>query len=163
MSAIEWLERNAPGFANLSRDERELIMHFSLLWSLFEGDVLNASAGVKSIEQAVAIWNERGLITQQTFSGQLAYFRDRYYANGAFTDRFDHLHLDRSGNPQVVLDVLSGGTTEPEKVACALLIIVLRFRNNLFHGEKWAYELRGQKENFTHANTILMRVIELAR
>lgn len=52
MSAIKWLEGNAPGFANLSQDERDLIMQFSLLWSLFEGEVVNLYASVKAIEQA---------------------------------------------------------------------------------------------------------------
>jgi hypothetical protein len=33
-------------------------------------------------------------------------------------------------------------------------------RNNLFHGAKWAYGLRDQRENFTHANTVLMRLLE---
>ena len=33
-------------------------------------------------------------------------------------------------------------------------------RNNLFHGAKWAYELRGQRDNFTHANCILMRMLD---
>tara|TARA_B100000614_G_scaffold111617_1_gene100153 strand:- start:1007 stop:1162 length:156 start_codon:yes stop_codon:yes gene_type:complete len=41
-----------------------------------------------------------------------------------------------------------------------VLIIVWRFRNNLFHGEKWAYQLQGQLSNFTHANAVLMRLLE---
>ena len=41
-----------------------------------------------------------------------------------------------------------------------MLIIVWRFRNNLFHGEKWAYQLQGQLSNFTHANAVLMRLLE---
>ena len=47
------------------------------------------------------------------------------------------------------------------EVAAALLIIVYRFRNNLLHGVKWAYEIRGQFENFRHANAVLMQAIEL--
>ena len=57
--------------------------------------------------------------------------------------------------------VLAGETSEPEEIAAAVLIIVYRFRNNLFHGVKWSYELQGQLENFTHANTALMQAIEL--
>ena len=34
-------------------------------------------------------------------------------------------------------------------------------RNNLFHGEKWLHKLPEQRENFTYANTVLMRAIEL--
>jgi hypothetical protein len=42
----------------------------------------------------------------------------------------------------------------------AFLMIVGRLRNDLFHGKKWAYELRDQRENFTHANGVLMRILE---
>ena len=41
-----------------------------------------------------------------------------------------------------------------------VMMIVWRFRNNLFHGEKWAYQLQGQHANFTHANAVLMRLLE---
>ena len=51
--------------------------------------------------------------------------------------------------------------TDPWEVVAVVLIIVYRYRKNLFHGVKWSYELRGQLENFMHANTILMQGIEL--
>lgn len=57
--------------------------------------------------------------------------------------------------------MLKGETTDVADVAAVLLIIVYRFRNHLLHGLKWAYEIRGQFENFTHANAVLMRAIEL--
>ena len=40
MSPIDWLEKNASGFSNLSTIEINAIMHFSLLWGLFEGKIL---------------------------------------------------------------------------------------------------------------------------
>lgn len=35
------------------------------------------------------------------------------------------------------------------------------YRKQPVHGEKWAYQLRDQLENFTHANSVLMRAIRL--
>lgn len=163
MSAIPWLEQYAPGFSGLSAAERSLLMDFALLWSLFEGEVLNSAASVNTIDQAVQRWNQAGLLSPQTFAAAAGYFRERYYAHGAFTYRFDHLHLERSGNPQVVRNVLSGLDSAPESIASALLIIAYRYRNNLFHGEKWAYQLQEQEQNFSHANDMLMRAIELNR
>lgn len=163
MSAISWLEQHAPGFSGLSVAERGLLMDFALLWSLFEGEVLNTVASVNTIKQAVQRWNQAGLLSPQTFATAAGYFRERYYADGAFTHRFDHLHLERSGNPQVVRKVLSGQDSAPDSIASALLIIAYRYRNNLFHGEKWAYQLQEQEQNFTHANEMLMRAIELNR
>jgi hypothetical protein len=99
MSAIPWLEQHAPGFFGLSATERSLLMDFALLWSLFEGEVANLAASVNTIEQAVRRWDQAGLLSPQTFAAAAGYFRERYYADGTFTDRFDHLHLERSGNP----------------------------------------------------------------
>lgn len=42
-------------------------------------------------------------------------------------------------------------------------MIIWHFRNNLFHSEKWAYQLQGQHANFTHANAVLMRLLERHR
>jgi hypothetical protein len=163
MGVLEWLERSAPGFADLSADERNRVMHFCLLWSLFEGEVLAFSCSVDSIEQAVQRWKQGGALMTSMFESELEYFRDRYFQNGAPTYRFQHLHLEKSRNPQVVPDVLGRRVDDPDRVAVALLIIVFRYRNNLFHGEKWTYELRDQDQNFAHANAILMRAIELNR
>ena len=138
-------------------------MHFSLLWSLFEGEALNTAASVNMIEQAVQRWSGAGVLSPQTFAAEVGYFKERYYSNGAFTYRFDHLHLERSGNPQVVRNFLSGQDAAPASAASTLLIIVFRYRNNLFHGEKWAYQLQEQEQNFSHANDVLMRAIELNR
>ena len=41
-------------------------------------------------------------------------------------------------------------------MVAVILIVIYRFRNNLFHGVKWEYELRGQLDNFNHANQVLM-------
>ena len=57
--------------------------------------------------------------------------------------------------------MLKGETADIAEIAAGLLIIVFRFRNNLLHGVKWAYQIQGQLENFCHANAVLMRAIEL--
>lgn len=161
MTIIDWLDRYAPGLRALSPQERDAITHFFLLWTMFEARVLKTHASAKSIIEASRQWAGDGLLTVDTFGQELAYFRDRYVAYGAFTHHFGHLHLRRNDAPILVKKVLDGEDVEPEEVAAAALIIVYRFRNNLFHGVKWSYELQGQLENFMHANTILMQAIEL--
>jgi len=138
-------------------------MQFSLLWSLFEAEVLNADANADAIVRTVQRWNRAQTLTPQIFAIEADYFKRRYYADGQFTYHFAHLHLERSGHFQVVQNVLSGKDATPSSIAAATLIIVFRYRNNLFHGEKWAYELRDQNQNFAHANEVLMRAIELNR
>ncbi len=161
MNTIDWLEKYAPGFQALSDEERQAITEFSFLWSLFEAKALNEHGNVNAIVESAEEWARTGQLTADTFGGELAYFRDRYVADGAFTCHFEHLHLRQNDALNLVQKVLKGEDAEPEEVAAAMLIIVYRFRNNLFHGVKWSYELQGQLENFMHANTVLMRAIEL--
>ena len=161
MSVNTWLEQHASGYQELQSDERLAILHFSLLWSLFEAEVLTRNGGVDSIAEAVNQWERKGLLTQEIFGQQIKYFRRRYCVNGKFTYDFMQLHLCRSGSPELVKEVLRNEDANAERVATAILIIVYRIRNNLFHGEKWSYGLRGQLENFNHANAALMKAIEL--
>ncbi len=57
--------------------------------------------------------------------------------------------------------VLSGVDEDATSQVAALLIIVYRLRNNLFHGQKWTYKLAGQLQNFTHANAVLIKALEV--
>jgi hypothetical protein len=63
------------------------------------------------------------------------------------------------GHPPNV--VLKEKETSIGALVSALLIIVLRYRNNFFHGIKWAYGLRDQLNNFNNANLLLMKMIEI--
>ena len=161
MNRSDWLERYAPGLQALTPGERDAITHFSFLWTMFEARVLSTRASANAIVEASQRWAGNGLLAADTFGQEVAYFRDRYFADGEFTYHFTHLHLRRSDAPALVKKVLAGEATEPEEISAAVLIIVYRFRNNLFHGVKWSYELQGQLENFTHANAALMQAIEL--
>ena len=128
---------------------------------MFEARVLEVCASVRGIIEASRRWASNGLLAADRFGEELGYFRDRYVADGRVTHHFDHLHLRQNDAPALVKNVLVGEKTEPEEIAAAVLIIVYRFRNNLFYGVKWSYELQGQLENFTYANSALMRAIEL--
>ena len=54
--SMQWLLANAPGFNNLSEDERNAIVNFSLLWSLFEARILNNSGSSNRICNVVDAW-----------------------------------------------------------------------------------------------------------
>ena len=161
MNAVEWLQTYAPGFHALSDDERQAITEFSFLWSLFEAKSLNERGSANAIVESANRWAVSGQLTEDWFSCELAYFRDRYVADGKFTHHFYHLHLRKNDAPDLVKKVLNREDAEPEEIAAAVLIIVYRFRSNLFHGVKWSYALQGQLDNFEHANTALMQAIEL--
>ena len=57
--------------------------------------------------------------------------------------------------------VISGQSNDDCEILSAILIIVLRLRNNLFHGNKWSNGIQGQLENFRNSNNVLMAVMTL--
>lgn len=158
--AIKWLKARAPGFNNLTQEEQDAIADFSLLWSLFECRILNTEGSARAICNAVEGWHRSGAMSPDLFDHEIAYFRNRYHSNGRFTAHFDGLRLRRSDRVPLVRAVLDGTDNDPQSKTAAVLIIVYRYRNNLFHGVKWGYEIAGQLGNFTHANNAMIKALE---
>jgi len=158
--ALTWLKANAPGFSNLSEEEQAAISDFALLWGLFESRMLNTNASTRAICAAVDAWNNIGGLEPELFAVELAYFRQRYHPNGDFSPHFDGLHLRRADSKAMVRAVLNGSDDDLRHRTAAALIIVFRYRNNLFHGLKWEYELADQLDNFNAANSILMKALD---
>lgn len=160
MNPIDWLCTKAPGFNELPEEDRLAIMHFSLLWSFFESKALKTNASAAAIHRVVHEWDAQGRLNVAAFEESLDYFKARYFNNGTATQHFRGLSLRRNDNSSLVEAFLRGENTNPTECVSALLIIVYRLRNNLFHGAKWDYGIRGQLGNFTHANNALMRALE---
>lgn len=163
MSVLEWLDQQDQGFSELGDDERQAIIDFSLLWSFFEAKALNTNGNAATIIKTAQSWNANGLLDAEPFDNEAAYFRGRYCQDGNVTDHFRHLHLRAADREELVLSFLHDQTEHPWEITAAVLIIVYRYRNNLFHGTKWAYGIQGQIGNFTHANNALKQAIMLNR
>jgi hypothetical protein len=134
-----------------------------LLWSFFEAEAL----GTKGSANAIEIWlrelEQHGKLNAAAFTPALTYFKDRYFSNGQLTHNFQSLNLRNNDNPALVTSVVSGQNLDPTDGVVALFIIIYRFRNNYFHGPKWAYHLHDQLANFTAANDSIMAVIDMSR
>jgi hypothetical protein len=157
-----WLARYAIGYSELGSSERQAIAHFALLWSFFEARLMNNRAAVPSILAKIEELRSRDVLIAEAFAGPLKYFKNRYYRNESFTPLFEDLNFKKNGSRPLVESVLSGQASDAGSIVAALLLIVVRLRNNLFHGEKWAYGIREQETNFLNANQILMLVMDSA-
>ncbi|WP_219930816.1 hypothetical protein [Alcaligenes faecalis] len=156
MNPIEWLEQAAPGFRDIPEEDRRAILHFALLWSLFEARGLQTRASAQAILALVHERKAGGRLDAAAFQSSLAYFQQRYFVEGQFTEHFYGLNLRNNDNPTLVKQVLSGSNSDPGDSVAALLIVIYRLRNNLFHGVKWAYGIQGQRSNFEQANNALI-------
>jgi hypothetical protein len=159
MNPIEWLDQKVHGFAQLPEADRTAILHFSLLWSLFEAKALQTDASARKILSLVNEWSAQGRLKAQGFEPSLDYFRQRYFQEGTATTYFDGLRLRKGDNPDLVCEVLRGNNNNPVDAVAVVLIVTYRLRNNLFHGTKWAYGIQDQRSNFERANEALMSAL----
>lgn len=153
------IERIAPGVANLSGEEHEALQMFTLLWTLFEARILGSNASVGKIAEKVGSI-ELEIIGGGWFAEHLEYFSNRYVDGGNTNSRFKALRLRKNDSPGLVRDVLTGENVDPASQLIGCLIIVYRFRNNFFHGIKWAYDLKEQLDNFTHSACLISKFLE---
>lgn len=158
-----WLQDNAQGFDRLSDTEKQSIMHFTFLWSLFEAKVCHKNCNLGQINNSVLNWVQLGCLRINDFKTNHEYFKNRYTTeDGTLNVKFDALRWGRTEvQDDVILTLLKTEDELQGKDLISLLAIVYRLRNNLFHGEKWQYELSDQLENFNHANDILIKCLSI--
>jgi len=140
------------------------VRNFVFLWNIFETFGCNKNADINSIKNLVDEINNREVITLEEFGEYVDYFSNRYYnPNGDTTYSIEGLLFRNYRNDQIakneVAAVLTRQEVEPKKILKSLLIILYRFRNNLFHGGKQIVNLDTQIDNFICANNILINVL----
>lgn len=162
MDVEEWLIRTQSGYGELKAVDRSAVADFTLVWTVFEAQALHSRGSANAICRYIDS-NRNVFRNSADCERFLAHFRKRYVTDGVLNHRFASLLLRQNDRPQLVEEVLLGSEVQPEEVAKALLIIALRYRNNLFHGLKWAMEMRDQRENFKNATAMLMYALDRVR
>lgn len=152
-----------PGYGDLTGDEREALNDFCLLWPIFEGSILGDNYTSKDLLQVANTLRGMGVLEADTLAAEIHHFRTRYFQGPGFTHLFDGLHVERTNkaNEKVIRDFLLAGPNQPiEEALQGMLMIVLRYRNNTFHGAKALSGYRDQLANFKAACAVLMFVLE---
>lgn len=154
---LTWLTNTFQIDEDLNESDIESIQNFSLLWSVFEANYSNRNFQLNTIELR---------INQVTFDIQdyqiyLEYFRNRYVTNGRLNQRYPHLKVPNNRN-QLLTEVLLNNNPNltVSQIVLALIIIVYRYRNNLFHGEKDIRQIRFQRDNFAQSNSFLIKIMD---
>ena len=156
---FEWLNGYFP-YANIAEENMSSVLQFCLMWSLFESKICEKHASVGKMKSFTKRLDKTKALKQKNFNPYLLYFQKRYLDNGKTNYRFNELRIS-SVNRDHVESVLKKEETENTSVILALLIIVYRLRNNLFHGEKPIITLHDQNINFNIANHFLAEVLDL--
>jgi len=162
----DWLGERQYGYRDLPTHIKATLMHFSMVWSIFEFQALENNANPDSITDFV---NEKMPADYDfsTFEEAFSYYTQRYVEGGRIkADRFNALV---GANPKMqpnretvegIRSALLGNTSTPQGKLIGLLLVVYRLRNNTFHGVKWKDGVDDQHDNFEHAICVLMNTMD---
>lgn len=163
---LVWINGFFNNAINLQQNEGlDRIRNFALFWNMFENFACKNFANVEKIEKFVVKLNERTAISNELVNPYLEYFIDRYTQNGVINIEGLQFRPNKSDirAKDIVIAVLERQVVTPKEKLETLLLILLRFRNNLFHGNKQIVNLDTQVTNFTMANKLLAEVLNLMK
>lgn len=127
---------------------------FVILWNLFEGRLFNMEYKVKKISE------KNFQVPNEVSQDLLSYFKSRYITNGLVDQKFNNLKLRVNDNKTLVKDVLEERDSKSVSIIEACIIIIGRYRNNLFHGIKEIATLNTQQSSFAKANEFLLALLD---
>lgn len=161
---LAWINNYTQPAIQISDATFGPILHFSLMWNLFERDVCGRDAKPDKIEKAVQSAFAEGYLELDPFKEHLAYFRARSQRDGMSIDRYlDALKMDNKNARHLVRGVLKGDILDANNTLYALLLIAHRIRNNLFHGEKEVAILNSQSDLFRAVNSLLATYLSVTK
>ena len=155
-----WLMQRVPELQQLEQAEFESISDFTFLWGLFEGTVLNCNCNMNVIREYAKNTCTNAKVRNPHVELYTGYLRDRYYSDGELSHHYQHLRFRSDKDQAEVKELLNNPNCSQAEKIIACFAIIYRLRNNLFHGEKWKYNLKDQHSNFHQANTFLRGVLE---
>jgi hypothetical protein len=141
---------------NLNEEDLTNVKDFTLIWNVFESSIFRSSFSIAKTEQKL----KQQQFDINDFQQFLDYFKNRYVTNSTINGRFQNLNFRRNDRETLVTEVLLGNNENANDVLLAMIIMVYRFRNNLFHGEKDIQVIDQQKTNFKNANELLQLLLE---
>lgn len=151
---LEWIN-NRFG-TDFTEADLTNIKEFALMWNIFEKIVCDTRCTLNTIKRRTAEID----FDLSGFEEHLTYFKTRYVEAEQTNERFNYLRINNTAYSELVRSVLLNEEgSEPNQIL-AMLVIVYRYRNNLFHGNKNIRYLDTQEINFYHANQILCKVLD---
>jgi hypothetical protein len=161
MDSTEWLEKTVPSFCLLSPPARSAIKDFAVLWTIYEGQVLDTWGDVEKIKSTTKKLESQGRLSlDDPLRPAIRDFIRRYFDGDKLTSAFDRFNLNAKDRLYVET-VLRANTNDEAAILSGILIMIYRLRNNFFHGTKWSFEMIDQFENFHNGNKILMAVVDM--
>lgn len=143
----------------ISVDSLKTVNDFTLLWMIYEGRLYDSN--YKSLRMIELV--ESGVVRLTNLDEYWTYFTERYTTSPTVLNTtFDQLAFsEQSKNDKNrLLTILTNQTPTDVERTIAILLIVARLRNNLFHGIKQLASLNLQRENLEMATKAIGDVLK---
>ena len=156
MSAVKlfdaraWITANCSGGTILTAEALCVVSNFTLMWNLFEHFLCDDRAYPEKFDAIVGGIPDDGRLLNDIRCG-LQFWTRRYRAVSEFNEDFRGLKFRANDGQQHVEAVLFGAASGAHCEILAVLYIVHRLRNNLFHGLKTLDTLNDQVCNLDMA------------
>jgi hypothetical protein len=164
-NATTWI-MNQPFFSELNKDLQNEAGSFSFIWGIFELRVIGSLGKDPSASLGRAICGEyanSSSITKIDLNDEIHYFKKLFFnKDQSPTEVWQNACFRENDRCDEIKAILLNPESTFEQNAEALIRIVLRFRNNFFHGFKWAYALKGQINNFVYSSSVLVKLMPAA-
>lgn len=148
---------------NLDNEITHRIKNFTLLWNIYETFACNKNANYSTILNNVDKIESATIVDYTIVEEAKTYFFNRYFNEDKTpNDRFPELVKSDLNIKNFILRELPKEVID-KNTLLAMLLIIYRYRNNLFHGNKNVVTLNGQIDNFAHANELLIIVLEMMK
>lgn len=123
MNSVEqWLVRQPWGYGQLEADERQAIRDFAVLWSLFEGMLLERNASFEKLRVLVEILQNAKPLANDRLDEAFSYFADRYTGGADQSELFRGLRFPKDRIAEFVSGVLSNADSLASDRISALLL-----------------------------------------
>lgn len=162
-NGANWIKKQ-PMFSELSPAEQNEAGSFSFICTIFELNVMqvlgkdpaSSSLGRGTCQE----YAQSKYLPNNNLDAEKSYFRNRFFDTGGQDQpTWKSASFRANDNKEEIKSTLLNSNATAVEDAEALIRIVVRLRNNYFHGFKWAYRMKGQLDNFVHANSVLIKMM----
>lgn len=160
-NVLNWLNNYFPNAPEFNREDIKAVTDFSLMWNLFEFDMGNRNMNIQRIIECASKIADK-TPGNNFYDEFYQYFKHRYVnEDNTINNLFEQLRFRPGDKKDFVADVLLDNENSAASKIEAILIILFRLRNNLFHGEKQLHNIHNQYDNFNIANEFLSEILEI--
>lgn len=155
----QWINKKFS--ASLTDKDYNCVTEFLLLWNLFEDRLFEND--FKEDKAKPYITNNIKKLDHDICNKVFEYFKARYthVESGLIIyPLFEKLNIRSRDKKEFVERTLVADSPSMEDKIFASIIIIFRYRNNLFHGLKDVTQINYQQSNFITANKMLKTFIE---